>query len=52
MFLNPEQSSFSLIQPPVVKLTQLAQFDKISHACECMKLVIVCSTFSTECSVA
>ena len=29
-----KQSSFPLIQPSFVKLTQLAQFDKISNACQ------------------
>ena len=35
------QLSFPLIQLFVVKLNQLANFDKTSDACQCMKLVIV-----------
>ena len=46
------QSSFPLIQPFVVKLTQLAQFDKTSDACQCMKLVNVWGTACTESSAA
>ena len=40
------QSSFPLIQPFVVKLTQFAQFDKTSDACQYMKLVNVWKTES------
>ena len=46
------QSSFPLIQPSFVKLTQLAEYDKTSHACQWMTLVNVWGTASTECSVA
>ena len=38
---NDIQSSFPLIQASFVKLTQLVQFDKISHAWYYMELVIV-----------
>ena len=37
-------SSFPLIQPSFVKLSQLAQFVKTSHAWLCMELVIVWGT--------
>ena len=45
-------SSFSLIQPSFVKLTQLAGFDKTSDAWYYVELVIVRGTGSTEISVA
>ena len=51
MIRSNKHSSFSLIQPFVVKLTQLAQFDKTSDICQCMKLVNVSGTASTENSV-
>ena len=43
---------FSLIQPFVIELTQLAQFGKTSDACQYMKLLNVRSTGNTEGSVA
>ena len=46
------QSRFSLIQP-VLKFVKLAQFDKSSDACQCMKLVITGGpSASTENSLA
>ena len=39
--LHYTYSSFPLIQPFVVKLTQLAPFDKTSDTHKCMKLVNV-----------
>ena len=45
-------SSFPLIQPSFVKLTQLAQFDKTSHAWQFMKLVIAWVIGGTESSMA
>ena len=44
--------SFPLIQPFVVKLAQLAQFDKTSDAYPCMDLMNVRVTATTESSVA
>ena len=44
--------SFSLIQPYFLKLVQLVQFDKTSHAWHFMELVIVLDTGGTDMSVA
>ena len=48
---TPEPSSFALIQPSFVKLTQLAQLDKTSHAWKYMELKIARGTSGTESTV-
>ena len=45
-------SNFSLIQPPVFKVVQLADFDKTSDAWQCIEVMIVWGTVNVGNSMA
>ena len=51
---NEENSSWDFVEKPVelaVKLSQLAQFDKIGDACQCMEVVNLWGTAITQITV-